>query len=137
MSTARSVKPRRAVVDFENRGGSGSFYLRKRIFGRVHFLTSVVANWTPVRIVENLGVLRSRRPLSQRLSTMAWRAQGMTGSNAMPLGSKRRLGADSTGPEADGGFAAPAISNGGGEISALKRGRSPVRGEYLRLTVLY
>ncbi|KAL8988576.1 MAG: hypothetical protein Q9169_008531 [Polycauliona sp. 2 TL-2023] len=60
---------------------------------------------------------------------MSWRNQGITGSNNIPLGTRRRFGGDE-----DGGAAS---SNGNGynpsEPSAgypdLKRGRSPARGE--------
>ena len=51
---------------------------------------------------------------------MSWRNQGITGSNNIPLGSRRRGGGDDESPY-DGGFAPePDVS--------LKRGRSPVRG---------
>ena len=50
---------------------------------------------------------------------MAWRNQGITGSNNIPLGSRRRFGGESGTPEEglDGGS---------------KRGRSPERGEHRR-----
>jgi len=61
---------------------------------------------------------------------MAWRSQGSTGSNALPLGNRRRFGGDEQAsppppPRDDGGYnpSKPAISEGG-----YKRGRSPVRG---------
>lgn len=53
---------------------------------------------------------------------MAWRNQGITGSNNVPLGTRRRF-AERDSPS-DGGYApepVPAMENG-------KRGRSPVRG---------
>lgn len=50
---------------------------------------------------------------------MSWRAQGITGSNNIPLGSRRRFGGDE--PAAD---EKPA-SNFGSEDRDLKRGRSP------------
>ncbi|PNS20125.1 hypothetical protein CAC42_5575 [Sphaceloma murrayae] len=49
---------------------------------------------------------------------MAWRNQGITGSNNIPLGSRRRFGSD------DAGDAPPTGPQDGG---GLKRGRSPVR----------
>lgn len=51
---------------------------------------------------------------------MAWRAQGMTGSNNIPLGNRRRFGRDE---EEDG--ATPLSTNGSSDAGALKRGRSP------------
>lgn len=51
---------------------------------------------------------------------MAWRSQGITGSNNIPLGPRRRFGGD----EDDSASPAPA-SDG------LKRGRSPTRRESL------
>lgn len=59
-----------------------------------------------------------------QLSKMAWRNQGITGSNNIPLG-RRRFGGDDPHDE-DSRTATPA-SNGG--ESGFKRGRSPVRGE--------
>jgi splicing factor 1 len=58
---------------------------------------------------------------------MAWRQQGSTGSNNIPLGNKRRFGGDSASPRDDGGYnpTKPAISDNG-----YKRGRSPVRSKY-------
>ena len=58
---------------------------------------------------------------------MAWRQQGSTGSNNIPLGNKRRLGGDSTSPRDEGGYnpTKPAFADNG-----YKRGRSPVRSKY-------
>jgi splicing factor 1 len=60
--------------------------------------------------------------------TMAWRSQGSTGSNNIPLGNKRRFGGDPSPQHDDGGYnpTKPQLSDGG-----YKRGRSPVRCEYL------
>lgn len=44
---------------------------------------------------------------------MAWRAQGITGSNNIPLGNRRRFGNDEAPPD-------------------MKRGRSPERGKFLK-----
>jgi splicing factor 1 len=59
---------------------------------------------------------------------MAWRSQGSTGSNNIPLGNRRRFGGDASPPQDDGGYSPnkPALSDG-----YNKRGRSPVRCEYL------
>lgn len=57
---------------------------------------------------------------------MAWRNQGVTGSNNVPLG-RRRFGGDEA-PEDESRTATPASAAGD---SAYKRGRSPVRGELL------
>lgn len=51
---------------------------------------------------------------------MAWRNQGITGSNNIPLGSKRRFGGDEDAPLEDDFSVQPDVG--------LKRGRSPVRG---------
>jgi len=63
---------------------------------------------------------------------MAWRSQGTTGSNALPLGNRRRFGGDEQAsppppPRDDGGYnpSKPSFPEGG-----YKRGRSPVRGSY-------
>lgn len=56
---------------------------------------------------------------------MAWRNQGITGSNNIPLG-KRRFGGDSNEPEARN----DSFSNGSDR--ELKRGRSPEPREYSR-----
>lgn len=53
---------------------------------------------------------------------MAWRNQGITGSNNIPLGSRRRFG-DDAGPDG---------SPDGAPEGGLKRGRSPVRGQVTR-----
>ncbi|PYH41352.1 putative zinc knuckle transcription factor/splicing factor MSL5/ZFM1 [Aspergillus saccharolyticus JOP 1030-1] len=55
---------------------------------------------------------------------MAWRNQGVTGSNNVPLG-RRRFGGDEA-PEDESRTATPASAAGD---SAYKRGRSPVRAE--------
>ena len=56
---------------------------------------------------------------------MSWRSQGITGSNNIPLGTRRRFGGSESATPSDGGFnppePVPAIESG-------KRGRSPVRG---------
>jgi splicing factor 1 len=58
---------------------------------------------------------------------MAWRNQGITGSNNIPLGTRRRFGADD-GDTQDGGGYTPSSSSAGMADSSYKRGRSPVRG---------
>jgi splicing factor 1 len=57
---------------------------------------------------------------------MAWRQQGSTGSNNIPLGNKRRFGGagDSASPQHDSnGYP----GSGGSSDGGFKRGRSPVR----------
>ncbi|EKG17291.1 Zinc finger CCHC-type protein [Macrophomina phaseolina MS6] len=56
---------------------------------------------------------------------MSWRNQGITGSNNIPLGNRRRFGGDTT-PSAEDkdGYDPSAPATG---LSDLKRGRSPVR----------
>ena len=59
---------------------------------------------------------------------MAWRNQGITGSNNIPLGSRRRFGgSDSTPPIDDGGYN-PTQPQTGLADTSYKRGRSPERG---------
>ena len=56
---------------------------------------------------------------------MAWRNQGITGSNNIPLGNRRRFGgSDSTPPVDDGGYN-PTQPSTGLSDSSYKRGRSP------------
>lgn len=54
---------------------------------------------------------------------MAWRNQGITGSNNIPLGTRRRFGGGDNGD--DGGYNPAEPATG---LSELKRGRSPTRG---------
>ncbi|KAF2817697.1 uncharacterized protein BDZ99DRAFT_22794 [Mytilinidion resinicola] len=56
---------------------------------------------------------------------MAWRNQGITGSNNIPLGNRRRFGDEGGTPSDDGGYNPSAPATGLTEMSA-KRGRSPV-----------
>ena len=62
---------------------------------------------------------------------MAWRNQGITGSNNIPLGTRRRFGGagggDSAPPE-DGVYSPSQPSNGFSD-GGHKRGRSPERGQ--------
>ena len=60
---------------------------------------------------------------------MAWRQQGSTGSNNIPLGNRRRFGGDDPSPQHDGGYNPTQPSSGFSE-GGYKRGRSPVRCEY-------
>ncbi|KAI9809521.1 MAG: hypothetical protein M1827_006827 [Pycnora praestabilis] len=61
---------------------------------------------------------------------MAWRNQGITGSNNIPLGSRRRFGGDdSATPSDDGGYNPSQPSAGLPAEPSYKRGRSPVRSE--------
>lgn len=55
---------------------------------------------------------------------MSWRNQGITGSNNIPLGSRRRFGGESNGAsQYDNGYGSQPLESG-------KRGRSPVRGTF-------
>ncbi|CAD0090533.1 unnamed protein product, partial [Aureobasidium vineae] len=54
---------------------------------------------------------------------MSWRSQGITGSNNIPLGNRRRFGGEDGSPPAEESY-----SSGPVEGDSLKRGRSPVRG---------
>jgi len=56
---------------------------------------------------------------------MAWRQQGSTGSNNIPLGNRRRFGGDSASPRDEGGY-----NQSEAPDRSFKRGRSPTRGEY-------
>jgi splicing factor 1 len=60
---------------------------------------------------------------------MAWRQQGSTGSNNIPLGNKRRFGGsgDSVSPQQDGNGYYPTQPSGGSSDGGFKRGRSPIR----------
>jgi hypothetical protein len=55
-------------------------------------------------------------------ANMSWRNQGITGSNNIPLGNRRRFGGD----DDAGGYNPAAPAEG---LSELKRGRSPERGK--------
>ena len=54
---------------------------------------------------------------------MSWRSQGITGSNNIPLGTRRRFGGDEDGAQ-DGGV----IRSSSNGASDYKRGRSPIKG---------
>jgi splicing factor 1 len=60
---------------------------------------------------------------------MSWRNQGITGSNNIPLGSRRRFGGDADG---DSPNDSPRHTPSYGESG--KRGRSPVRGKYCNVS---
>jgi hypothetical protein len=61
------------------------------------------------------------------IAIMSWRSQGITGSNNIPLGNRRRFGGDESSAQ-DGGYV-PSPSSDGMADSSYKRGRSPARGE--------
>lgn len=65
---------------------------------------------------------------------MAWRAQGSTGSNNIPLGNKRRFGGDEGSPQGNNGYnqSQPSGSDGGYE-----RGRSQVKGTWIAFSKCY
>jgi splicing factor 1 len=60
---------------------------------------------------------------------MAWRSQGITGSNNIPLGARRRFGAGDSAPPPDDGGYNPSQPSTGLADGSYKRGRSPERGE--------
>ena len=61
---------------------------------------------------------------------MSWRNQGITGSNNIPLGNRRRFGgSDSTPPVEDAGYHPVQPSSGVSDLS-YKRGRSPERRQF-------
>jgi splicing factor 1 len=60
---------------------------------------------------------------------MAWRQQGSTGSNNIPLGSRRRFGGESASPTRDDGGYNPSKPATGLSDNGYKRGRSPARGQ--------
>ena len=62
---------------------------------------------------------------------MAWRNQGITGSNNIPLGARRRFGDGGSAPPDDGGYN-PTQPASGYQDGGSKRGRSPERGESIR-----
>lgn len=67
---------------------------------------------------------------------MAWRNQGITGSNNIPLGNRRKFGGpDSTPPVDDGGYNPTQPSTGLSDGGYSKRGRSPVRGMSVSLVI--
>jgi hypothetical protein len=61
-------------------------------------------------------------PTEHLSANMSWRNQGITGSNNIPLGNRRRFGGD----DEAGGYNPSAPAEG---LSELKRGRSPERGK--------
>ena len=56
---------------------------------------------------------------------MAWRNQGITGSNNIPLGNRRRFGGSDSSPPVDDGGYNPTQPSTGLSDSSYKRGRSP------------
>lgn len=56
---------------------------------------------------------------------MAWRNQGITGSNNIPLGARRRFGGGDASPPADDGGYNPSQPSAGLADGGYKRGRSP------------
>ena len=57
---------------------------------------------------------------------MSWRNQGITGSNNIPLGSRRRFGDDGNNASQTGSHESSPYHNG--TADSTKRGRSPIRG---------
>ena len=58
---------------------------------------------------------------------MAWRNQGITGSNNIPLGARRRFGGSDSAPPPDDGGYNPSQPQAGLSDGNYKRGRSPER----------
>jgi hypothetical protein len=101
-----------------------------------------VKNWEPLATSHLAVFLQGASPFlpfalflffhnssSQRqvvIAIMSWRNQGITGSNNIPLGTRRRFGGDDGGAQ-DGGYV-PSPSSDGMTDSSYKRGRSPARG---------
>ena len=63
---------------------------------------------------------------------MAWRNQGITGSNNIPLGSRRRFGGGDSAPPPDDGGYNPSQPQAGLSDGNYKRGRSPERSTVTR-----
>ena len=63
---------------------------------------------------------------------MAWRNQGITGSNNIPLGSRRRFGGGDSAPPPDDGGYNPSQPQAGLSDGNYKRGRSPERSTIAR-----
>ena len=61
--------------------------------------------------------------------TMAWRNQGITGSNNIPLGSRRRFGGADSNPIENTGYSP--VQPSSEPDGNYKRGRSPERGKWL------
>lgn len=79
-----------------------------------------------LRHASTLEASNNTNHLYEEDDTMSgWRNQGITGSNNIPLGNRRRFGGDEPGND-DGGYNPSAPATG---LSELKRGRSPTRGE--------
>lgn len=60
---------------------------------------------------------------------MSWRGQGITGSNNIPLGNRRRLPGDSASPQREEEKYNPTQPKNGFSDGGFKRGRSPTRGK--------
>lgn len=56
---------------------------------------------------------------------MAWRQQGSTGSNNIPLGNRRKFGNENDSPRDEGGY-----NQSEAPDRTVKRGRSPPRGTF-------
>lgn len=66
---------------------------------------------------------------------MAWRNQGITGSNNIPLGNRRKFGGDAGSPTRDDGGYNPSQPLNGVSDGQYKRGRSPERGQSISITM--
>ncbi len=69
---------------------------------------------------------------------MAFRTQGMTGSNNIPLGNRRRFGGGAGSVGDDSSNSTPIDTYNQPQQSPpedLKRGRTPVKGEYIYIPI--
>lgn len=64
---------------------------------------------------------------------MAWRNQGITGSNNIPLGARRRFGGSDSAPPSDDGGYNPSQPQAGLSDGNYKRGRSPEKSKIAHL----
>lgn len=91
-------------------------------------VTSVLAQTHPSLLCRAATLSRDTTVDTEHLSAnMSWRNQGITGSNNIPLGNRRRFGGD----DDAGGYNPSAPAEG---LSELKRGRSPERGKSIATT---
>lgn len=116
-------------------------YLHVNWYARMDFMHVIWMSRKPLVVLVRayyltffVPVIQSRRTYhrSQRkvFIKMAWRNQGITGSNNIPLGSRRRMGGSDSVPPADDEAYNPNHSSAGLADGGYKRGRSPERGMY-------
>lgn len=81
----------------------------------------------------HLSILLIQDLKSTTLIAMAWRNQGITGSNNIPLGARRRFGGSDSAPPPDDGGYNPSQPQVGLSDGNYKRGRSPERSKIAHL----